>query len=214
MLALSSIVAAQMLMPEAFRQFGRSVVSTVFFGSNVLFWHESHGSGVPASEKPLLHTWSLAVEEQFYVVFPIVLYTIHRWLNGRWGLWLGIIALVSSGLSIVGVYRWPSATFYLAHARVWELLLGALLALEVVPAMRRRMPRELLSFAGLTLIVGSVLGLSPDSRFPGPNALYPCIGAALLVYTGLSGDSWTKRFLSTRPMVFVGLISYSLYLWH
>ena len=67
---------------------------------------------------------------------------------------------------------------------------------------------------GLVLIVGSVFGLSPDSRFPGPNALYPCIGAALLVYTGLSGDLWTKRFLSTGPMVFVGLISYSLYLWH
>lgn len=80
--------------------------------------------------------------------------------------------------------------------------------------MRRRMPRELLSFAGLALIVWSVFSLSPDCRFPGLNALYPCIGAALLVYTGLGGDSWTKRFLSTGPMVFVGLISYSLYLWH
>jgi len=213
-LILTYFAASLFFMPGHFRQYGSSVVATVLFASNILFWRQSGYFDAPASEKPLLHTWSLAVEEQFYILFPILLYAIHRWFNAKWAPWLIGLAAASFGLSVVGVYLWPSSTFYFAPMRAWELMLGALLAIGAVPTVRSPALCEVISLVGLSLMAWSIFGLSESSRFPGYNALFPCVGAAMIILAGQGEATWTKRLLSTRPIVFVGLISYSLYLWH
>jgi peptidoglycan/LPS O-acetylase OafA/YrhL len=213
-LACSAVAAALLLMPEEFESFGRSLVAATLFASNILFWQESGYFDAPAETKPLLHTWSLAVEEQFYIVFPLFLLFVFRFLKGRWVAWTLPVVLISFALSVWGVEHRPEATFYLAPTRAWELLLGALLALGVVPPLRGPHLRETAALLGMGLIAWSVFTFSSQTPFPGPQALLPSVGAALLIHAGASGPSWVGRRLSTRPAVFVGLISYSLYLWH
>ena len=176
----------------------------MFFASNVLFWRETGYFAAPASEQPLLHTWSLAVEEQFYVVFPLTLFVIHRWLKGRWVAWLAPLAILSFALSVWGVGHKPAATFYLAPTRAWELLLGSLLALEAFPRLPNRLLMEVLAVIGLGLIAWAVFSLSATSPFPGLNALYPCLGAALVIYSGQASPTYTRTLLGTGSRSEVG----------
>ena len=213
-LLVSSVLATWLLMPGQYDNFSKSLFATGIFASNVLFWSEAGYFAATASDMPLLHTWSLAVEEQFYVIFPLLLFVVHRWLKGRWIAWLAPIAVVSFALSVWGVAHKPSATFYLAPARAWELLLGSLLALNVVPRLPSRTVMEVLSVLGLGSIAWGVVALSAESPFPGANALLPCLGAALVIYTGQDTPTTARRLLGSAPLVAVGLISYSLYLWH
>jgi peptidoglycan/LPS O-acetylase OafA/YrhL len=141
----SYILAFSLFMPEQFLEFGKSVVAATLFSSNILFWLESGYFDGPAEMKPLLHTWSLAVEEQFYIIFPIFLILIKRYFNCRWIAFILPLALISFIMSVWGVYHQPSATFYLAPTRAWELLLGSLLALGLFPPIGNRMVREALS---------------------------------------------------------------------
>ena len=110
-------------------------------------------------------------------------------------------------------YR-PSATFYLAPTRAWELLLGALLAVRAIPPLESRIWQELGGMLGLVLIAYGLFMLTDQSPFPGANALFPAGGAALVIYSANNGETSVSKLLSTTPLVFVGLISYSLYLWH
>ena len=213
-LIFSAILATRSMFPEMLAKFGASVFATVFFASNILFWRESGYFDLTATEKPLLHTWSLAVEEQFYIFFPLILYAVHRWAKSRWIPWIGGIAALSFALSVYGVYKWPTATFYLAPTRAWELMIGALLALDVVPPAFSRWLREALALFGVVLIACAVFFFSDTTTFPGPGAVAPCFGAALVIYAGRSGSTATGAALSSWPMVRVGLASYSLYLWH
>jgi peptidoglycan/LPS O-acetylase OafA/YrhL len=201
-------------MPEQFLEFGKSVVAATSFSSNILFWLEAGYFDGPADMKPLLHTWSLAVEEEFYIVFPIFLRIIKRYFNCRWIAFSLPLVFISFIMSIWGVYHQPSATFYLAPTRAWELLLGSLLALGLFPPIGNRMVREAVSVLGLGLIAWSVFTYSSKTPFPGLSALAPCAGAALVMHTGASGPCIVAKLLSARPVVFTGLISYSLYLWH
>ena len=168
----------------------------------------------PAAEKPLLHTWSLAVEEQFYIVFPLFLFIIHRWLKGRWITWLAPIAVLSFAASVWGVAYHPAAAFYLAPMRAWELALGSLLALDAFPQLRQRLWLELAGLIGLVLIAWGVFAFTSTAPFPGVNALFPAGGAALVIYSGNGCETTIGKVLGIRPLVFIGLISYSLYLWH
>ncbi len=213
-LMASSVLAAWLLMPHPFREFSSSVVATLSFASNVLFWRRTGYFADPALEQPLLHTWSLAVEEQFYVVFPLLLLVVHRWFGGRWIAVVAPLAVLSFALSLWGVARAPSAAFYLAPFRAWELLLGSLVALGAFRRLSGGWNAEMLAAAGLGAIAWSVFALTPASPFPGANALLPCVGAALLLHSGGNGGTRVHRLLATGPLVFVGLISYSLYLWH
>lgn len=161
---------------------------------------------------PLLHTWSLAVEEQFYIALPIFLVIIHRLhLSAKWIMALGVVACFAVGwwLSL----NKPSFAYYLLPARAWELGVGALLAVGCFPDIRSRALREAFSGAGLLLIVASLFLIRSDMPFPGWVALAPCIGAALVIHSG--GKTWVGRHIfASKPMVWVGLLSYSLYLWH
>lgn len=201
-------------LPEDMKALSGSVAAATLFASNILFWQQSGYFETAAEMKPLLHTWSLAVEEQFYIFFPLFLMLAWRW-GRRWrsATWLALIA--SFVISVYGVRYHDEAAFYLLPARAWELLIGSVIALKAVPRIDSRMAREAMAALGIALIVYAVFAFDRATPFPGENALLPCLGAALIIYTGLgNGETWAARLLGLKPVVFIGLISYSLYLWH
>jgi hypothetical protein len=164
--------------------------------------------------KPLLHTWSLAVEEQFYVFLPLFLIGVRKFFPSKQRLIIIVVALLSFSVSSVGAFRSHDSTFYLAHTRAWELLLGTLLAMDCFPVISGTLWRNLAASCGAASIFLAGLLFNPATPFPGAAALLPCVGAALIIAAGKTGPSLVGRVLSFRPVVFVGMISYSLYLWH
>jgi peptidoglycan/LPS O-acetylase OafA/YrhL len=216
-LLFCALAAVVLFIPQDLIEFGKSLVATTLFVSNVFFWATAEPLGYFAhtvASQPLLHTWSLSVEEQFYLVFPAMLVLLFRWAKGRINVGLFLLAALSFGLSVWGTQHRPVATFYLSVPRAWELLIGALLATVAVPPLRSRVAREVAALLGLGLIVAAVFSLKTTTPFPGFGALLPCLGAGLIIYAGEHGASFTKTALSFRPLVFIGVISYSLYLWH
>jgi peptidoglycan/LPS O-acetylase OafA/YrhL len=214
MLIVSSILACKYLLPVELVAFSKSLGAVAFSTSNIYFWLQSGYFDAPASAMPLLHTWSLAVEEQFYIFLPIVLVLLNRFMPRRVNLAICAIAAVSFVISVYGAYRSPSATFYLPHTRAWELLLGTMLALKGLPKVRGRVMREVAGMVGIVLMGAALLLYHTWTPFPGLAAVPPCLGTALVIAAGESGDHFVGRLLSLKPVVFVGLISYSLYLWH
>lgn len=214
-LAAAAVAAPLILLPDDLIRFGRSVVATAAFASNFLFWSEDSYFGAAAEGKPLLHTWSLAVEEQFYIFYPILLLLIRRLSPAAQKSLLAVLLVVSLLSSALVTRIAPSAVFYLAPFRAWELLLGSLLAIGALPPLRGRVLPECATLIGLTLIVWTVFAISPQTSFPWPAALPPCLGAALVLHAGRErAGTVINRLLSSRLMVSVGLISYPLYLWH
>jgi peptidoglycan/LPS O-acetylase OafA/YrhL len=210
----TSLLAVKFLLPSELVDYGKSLLAATFSFSNVLFLHQAGYFNAPAANKPLLHTWSLAVEEQFYVFLPLFLIAVRKYFPSRQRLLIVVVALLSFAVSAVGAFRFHDATFYLAHTRAWELLLGTLLVLDIFPAISTPLLRNLASLSGVILILTASLLFTPATPFPGVAALLPCVGAALVIAAGKSGASVVGRALSLRPMVFIGMISYSLYLWH
>lgn len=203
-----------LLLPQPFVEFSKTSLATTFFASNFLFWRQAGYFDAPGESKPLLHTWSLAVEEQFYIMFPLYLIMGVRWFRHRLKWLTASLASLSFALSVYGVAFKPSAAFYLAPTRAWELLLGALLAMGL---FRRALPASTsaaFGLVGVVLIGYAVFSFSANTPFPGTSALAPCLGTALVIYGGATSGNPVSRLLSLRPIVFIGLISYSLYLWH
>jgi peptidoglycan/LPS O-acetylase OafA/YrhL len=214
MLLVCSVLAWLFLLPSELVDFAKSMVAAVLSSSNILFWTQVGYFDAPSALKPLLHTWSLGVEEQFYVFFPLFLIALRRWLPSRLkaALWTAFgVSLLAAG---AWVYRDPSAAFFLSPLRAWELLIGTLLSQGYLPRLRTPTARGIGGIAGLLLILVPAVTYTAQTRFPGLSALPPCAGAALVIAAGETGSSWAGRLLSWRPVVFVGLISYSLYLWH
>lgn len=210
-LAATLALGYAVFLPADFRSLSDSAASAVLFGSNIHFWRTVSYFDNGAGLDPLLHTWSLAVEEQFYLVFPLAMIAGFRWLGKPVALLLALFA-ASFTLAAWGATHHPQATFYLTPSRFWELLLGALLALA--PVASRPAPRLLQHAAGLAgigLIAWSVFVFDESTVFPGLNALWPCLGAGLVIW---AREGVASRALRLPPLVFLGLISYSLYLWH
>jgi peptidoglycan/LPS O-acetylase OafA/YrhL len=214
LLAVSSGFAVLFLLPPDLVSFCHSMLAASLSGSNLYFWRTSNYFDGPAAVKPLLHTWSLGVEEQFYIVLPIFIVLIQRYLPRYLRRIVTAVAISSFIWSIVEVRRDPAAAFFMPFSRSWELLLGTALALQIIPAPRSQMLREVLAAFGVLGIVCSIFLLSANTPFPGENALLPSAAAAAIILAGNEGSTLASRLLSRKPLVFIGLISYSLYLWH
>jgi len=198
--------------------FAKSWLASLVGLSNFYYHAELSQYFAPEAQSlSLLHTWSLAVEEQFYLLWPATFYLSYRLWRGARGPWLfAVLWAATLALSVYLAASAPSAAYYLLPARIFELLLGAGVALFAtrLPAPGR-WSAEALALAGITLVVATALLLESGDHFPGYNALWPTLGTALVIYTGLHHpQTLTGRLLGTGPMVFIGGISYSLYLWH
>jgi peptidoglycan/LPS O-acetylase OafA/YrhL len=207
-----------MLMPDAYASMGKSVVGLALLGSNVQFWRDTGYFDTAAEEKPMLHTWSLSVEEQFYLFVPLFLLLLARKSQlHRAFMLLAVAAILSLGLSVYGTHRYPTATFYLLPTRAWELFAGALLAFfpEKWFGGSQRW-KEVTAVLGMILILVPCFAYDHETRFPGLTALPPVLGTAMLIWSGTLSERLPvlSRVLASRPVVFIGLISYSLYLWH
>jgi peptidoglycan/LPS O-acetylase OafA/YrhL len=212
---LSSCVVAFIFFTQIdFEQFCKSLFATSIFSSNVFFMRQTDNYfAVDSAFKPLLHTWSLAVEEQFYLLYPAILVVLLRVARSHVIHWILALLLVSFVASCIGVWSAPQAAFYLLPSRAWELLLGAVVSLCPVAAPLDRRLGAFMTGLGLGSIIFSIWFLTSQSPFPGMIALLPCIGTAMIIWCNSDGALLT-RLLTWPPMVFVGLISYSLYLWH
>jgi peptidoglycan/LPS O-acetylase OafA/YrhL len=209
------ICAASILyLPGELTKIGGSMLASIFFVSNFAFYNSAGYFDQQALLNPLLHTWSLSIEEQFYLLFPLLVAVLRSRSHAtRIRLMFGI-ALASLGYSVWKVHVDQAAAFYLVQSRAWELLLGSLLAIGEFPRPAIRWHAELLGALGICLVVGSVERISSETAFPGLAAVAPCIGAAAILHSGATATTWTGRILGSPPLRFVGVISYSLYLWH
>jgi peptidoglycan/LPS O-acetylase OafA/YrhL len=199
------------MVPNQFKDFSQSLVAVSLFASNILFWRESGYFGGAAEEKPLLHTWSLAVEEQYYFLFPIFL--ILTWRFGKNKVFWVIVffSAVSLLLSEWGWRNKATANFFLFPTRAWELLAGSLAAFIIQKNGVKK--NETLSFLGLAAIIFSIFYYSEATPFPSVYALVPVIGVVLLILYA-DKETLVAKLLSTKAFVSIGLISYSAYLWH
>jgi peptidoglycan/LPS O-acetylase OafA/YrhL len=210
--ACCTAVAVVVLLPEELTAYAASLLAATFSLSNFWFANLTGYFDPAAATQPLLHTWSLGVEEQFYVVFPLLLSLAYRSSPQRIPVLVWGALALSLAASIMLTPDAPKTSYFLIHTRAWELLLGSVIALGLVGSANAAWQRELASVLGLLAIVFAVFAFNAETLFPGYAALLPTVGAALIIWAG--GDTAVARGLSIRPMVFIGLISYSLYLWH
>lgn len=204
------------MLPDELAEFGKTLASTSVFLSNFTFWGESGYFDSAAELKPLLHTWSLSVEEQFYVFFPVTLLWLSR-INRRrlpWMLAAGVVAgfLLADWASTAH----PTAAYFFIVTRAWQLLTGALLA--ALPTLTDRFMKggwgaESMGLAGAAMIAVAVATFDKTTPFPGRYALLPTMGAALIILAA-GPLTWIGRLLSLKPVVFIGVLSYAMYMWH
>ena len=212
MVLVTAALSWALLLPFEFRELGKQIIAATVYLSNVLFFGQAGYFDTASDEKALLHTWSLAVEEQFYIFLPLFILLLSR--NRR----ALLVALAGCWLASLIACVWltapyQSATFYLFPFRAWELLSGVLLAIWGHETGRLWRGHAALSLAGLALVAGSILLIPAGPLFPGLLALFPVLGSVLLLANG-RGQNPVNRMLSARGAVWFGKISYSLYLWH
>ncbi len=201
------------LFSDEYRQVGKHIASGVGFVTNIVLWQESGYFDVASETKPMLHLWSLAIEEQFYLFWPLLLaFLWRRKINFLYI--MGFIALASFAFNVYLIKYSPTASFYSPLTRFWELMVGGILAYVTLQGrFRIERYRSAASIAGGLLLLAGFVFINKSRQFPGWWALLPTAGAFLLILSG--PDAWVnRRILSLRAVVFIGLISYPLYLWH
>ena len=208
------------LMPTYLRDFAKSIVAVPLFASNILFLRESGYWDASDQLKPLLHTWSLAVEEQFYLIFPLLLLLLFRHRLRSQLLSIILLWIASFAMALWSVSTHPVANFYLLPMRAWELLTGTLAAYsmiyfgESIDILRsRRSAGKALSTLGLVLIGVSIISFDKQTPFPSAYTLAPVIGSTLILIFAMP-NTLVGRMLSHKFLVKIGLMSYSIYLWH
>lgn len=221
MILVTLAIGPFLLIPKDYNLLGMSALSQSVMAANIFFWQKVGYFAPQAEDLPLLHTWSLAVEEQFYLIFPILMIFLfslrlpkkEAMIHGI--LWIGVV--LSCLLAILVIENGKQfAAFYLLPTRAWELLCGAVLV--YFPEWKKNSAlwvREIMAWTGLGMILYCFFNYSAKTTFPGLAAIPPCLGSMLMIYSMSSEDRLLlKRLLSWKPVVFIGLISYSLYLWH
>src|SRR5580704_8284058 len=218
MVVLTAIPSFHYLLTSERQEFFRSAAAVLTFTSNFFFWFQTGYFDHAAVEKPLLHTWSLAVEEQFYLALPIVLWALLRFARGRIALpaALGALGLASFAL---GIWLMKSdrsaAAFFMSPPRAWEFLIGGLVATPGFPVLRHALAQAIARGIALVLLAIPIFSLRQGPGFPGFNALTPCIGAAMFIWSGIGVPTLERsRYSPMNVARFFGQISYSLYLWH
>ncbi len=214
--AVTAFVAYWMLLPSELEALGQTIVSLALFSSNFYFWLHTGYFESSTQSMPLLHTWSLAVEEQFYLLFPAILMAVYRSQRLK-----PVAVVVAIGVASLALSQWllwnghTGAAYYLLPSRAWELMLGAALALSQPSRRTAYSPivNDALLVAGLCLIAIPVFVYDRFTPFPGIAAVVPCAGTALMIWFGAQSNR-VRRLLDNRPMVMLGQMSYSLYLWH
>lgn len=215
LIAVVGIAAGFILLPRDLVEFGKSAIAALTFWSNILFWRQSGYFASETELKPLLHTWSLGVEEQFYIVFPLILWMACRLSREKLAILLAALAAASLALAVFAISQGKTtAAFYLAPTRAWELLVGSLLATGMLPTPDHRGLRTGVAAMGLVAILVPLFLYTGHTPFPGLAALAPVLGSMALIWAGTGGRHGLSPLMEFRPLVFIGLISYSLYLWH
>jgi peptidoglycan/LPS O-acetylase OafA/YrhL len=187
MLLIVSGLAYRFLMPEAMVAYAGSLVAAVLSFSNFLFWHQTGYFADASAAKPLLHTWSLAVEEQFYVFFPLLLFCVFRWCRRQLRAILWAVATITFALAVWFTGFDASTAFFWSPLRAWELLAGVLISQHPFEWFRFRGVREVATLGGLLLIVLPGVRYTPQTSFPGWTTLFPCLGAAFIIAAGRRG---------------------------
>jgi peptidoglycan/LPS O-acetylase OafA/YrhL len=219
MVALTAVPSFHYLLTSERLEFFRSVAAVVTFTSNFFFWLQTGYFDHAAVEKPLLHTWSLAVEEQFYLALPLLLWALLR--HGRGGRLRLPVALTAISLASFVLAVWLMATdrsanaFFMSPPRAWEFLIGGLVAVDGFPVLRNALLRQFARGIALVLLAIPIFALRQGPGFPGVQALLPCIGAAMFIWSGIGVPTRERsRYSVLNVIKFFGRISYSLYLWH
>ena len=213
MFLVTSALAYVYCLPVELEDYAKSLASAVGSISNIYFTGTAGYFDAPAETKPLLHTWSLGVEEQFYLIVPLLMLLAWRVAPKRAKLLFAVATVLSFAAALAVSTRNPTFVFYLTPCRAWELGLGALLAIKFIPAPQTELAKNACGLAGMLLLLAAIFLGSPTAPLLLMTSL-ASIGATLVIASSERGISMVGRLLSLRPVVFIGLISYSLYLWH
>lgn len=216
---ITTIIGAFIVFPKQLVDYGRSLIAVSFFASNILF-NQDKQTGYfngAADEKPLLHTWSLAVEEQYYLFFPVFIMLLWKFGRHKLLIMIVLITCISLGLSDYASRQGWLGNFFLIPTRAWELLIGSILAFITVSKSKylqvNPISSTVLSLTGISMLVFSIFVFDSSVRFPSAFALVPTMGTALIIAFP-DRNKWSSHLLSNRLLVGIGLISYSAYLWH
>lgn len=201
-------------LPDEISSFGASAISAALYFSNHYFLAQNDYFDESQESNPLLHTWSLSIEEQFYIVFPLLLLLLHRKHRAKIVPLLSLLAAISFAFSELLLIVNKSASFFVAPSRFWQFLTGGLIALAPLQRPMSRPLKEGLCLTGLAMIAVSIMQFSSHTAFPGVSALLPTLGTGLVIFSGQQGNLFTTKLLSNGVTRFFSKISYSLYLWH
>ena len=214
MMFASAACALILLPPAEIIDFAKLMIAVSFFGSNIYLYTTTNYFSVAADQNPLIHTWSLGVEEQYYLVIPLLLAFMYKYAPKRIVSSILVIAVTSFSLSIIASYRSPTANFFLPITRAWELCAGSILSFYSIRTGEiSRRTREIVAALGAAAIFVAIFTFSATTRVPGLPALLPVLGAIAVIAAARS-DTVVGRILGSRALVGIGLISYSAYLWH
>lgn len=209
-----AVLAGFVLLPDAYWYYGRSLLSAILMYANLFFYNTGGYFSAPSLEKPLLHTWSLSVEDQFYLTWPLLLLMLlPRISRAKLVVVAAVIAIASLVFAEAAIARDPEFAFFQLPARAWELLAGASIAL-LGPRVLHAATANIVALIGAVAICASFALLSSAAHFPGLGALAAVAGTAAIIYSSQHQKTLISRALAWKPVVFIGLISYSLYLWH